>query len=518
MEQIVTQGQRFIDQSGRERIFNGMNLVDKGKLPRFRKAPRNYFANDWAKSALLPRLQQRGFNLIRLGLIWDAVEPAPGQYDETYLDFIEQYANECKNLGIYFYLDMHQDLYASMTKSGDGAPSWATLTDNCTAEKPVAVWAEGYFVGKAVHNAFENFWNNTTVDGKGLQDHYAEMWVHVAQRFKDNPALLGWDLMNEPFPGKSGGILFLKLIDKALARLDTEMHVPHIPQDFSHCFDKGERIGMLKLALQVIRYIRTPARLKCLIQVMSMEAAFKEIVMAGFEELYTFDVEQYSPFLTKMANSIRSVTENGILMMANSYYSNLGIPYSAQPIKNGTAQEPKLAFAPHGYDILVDTPLYAHTGDARVNVIFNEHRVSQKRLDLPVVVGEWGAFTKGRGGLPHIATLLKRFDDNKWSHTFWCGSKKLMRSPVMKLLTRPYPQAVCGEIKRYGYDPKSKVFTLLYQQDRLYSQPTVVYLPCTPLKVATDCTYQLCSLAGTKAVLLELEGTVGRHHLRVVLK
>ena len=47
--------------------------------------------------------------------------------------------------------------------------------------------------------------------------------------------------------------------------------------------------------------------------------------------------------------------------MANSYYSNLGIPYCA-----GKPDDPNVAFAPHGYVLVVDTELY----DSRVLSIF----------------------------------------------------------------------------------------------------------------------------------------------------
>ena len=35
----------------------------------------------------------------------------------------------------------------------------------------------------------------------GLQDRYAAAWRHVAKRFARNPGVLGYDLMNEPWPG-----------------------------------------------------------------------------------------------------------------------------------------------------------------------------------------------------------------------------------------------------------------------------------------------------------------------------
>ena len=46
--------------------------------------------------------------------------------------------------------------------------------------------------------AYENFFDYEG-DHPELQDHYIQMWVHVVERFKDHPAVLGYDIMNEPY-------------------------------------------------------------------------------------------------------------------------------------------------------------------------------------------------------------------------------------------------------------------------------------------------------------------------------
>ena len=45
-----------------------------------------------------------------------------------------------------------------------------------------------------------------------------------------------------------------------------------------------------------------------------------------------FDTGYYSEFINKTAKAIREVTDNGIIIMENSYYSNLGIPYSCPAV------------------------------------------------------------------------------------------------------------------------------------------------------------------------------------------
>src|SRR5690606_8571146 len=61
----------------------------------------------------------------------------------------------------------------------------------------------GYFADPAVQAAFDNFWQNHPVPGtgKGVQDFYIDGLVAVARRFRDEPAVFGIDVMNEPFPG-----------------------------------------------------------------------------------------------------------------------------------------------------------------------------------------------------------------------------------------------------------------------------------------------------------------------------
>ena len=53
---------------------------------------------------------------------------------------------------------------------------------------------------EVLSRAFDNFWDYDA--HPELQDHYAAMWAHVVDRFADHPAVLGYDIMNEPWEGK----------------------------------------------------------------------------------------------------------------------------------------------------------------------------------------------------------------------------------------------------------------------------------------------------------------------------
>src|SRR5699024_9930062 len=110
----------------------------------------------------------------------------------------------------YIFLDMHQDLYSSLYS--DGAPEWATLTDDLP-HVTGDLWSDAYLGSPAVNRALDHFWNNSPAeDGIGLQDHYTAMWRHVVNFFKGCPNIIGYDIMNEPYPGTDGQQVFGAII------------------------------------------------------------------------------------------------------------------------------------------------------------------------------------------------------------------------------------------------------------------------------------------------------------------
>ncbi|WP_408639139.1 cellulase family glycosylhydrolase [Nocardiopsis endophytica] len=150
-----------------------------------------------------------GTNFVRLLIQWSAVEPEPGEYDADYLDAVAERVDWYGERGYHVLLDMHQDLYGAAISperhSGNGAPDWATHTDGL----PVAeqdMW-ELVYLEPGTMRAFDHFWN-TTGDHPELMDRYADAWGAVAERFADDPAVIGYDLMNEPFGGSLQGAAF----------------------------------------------------------------------------------------------------------------------------------------------------------------------------------------------------------------------------------------------------------------------------------------------------------------------
>ena len=185
-------GRWLLDPDGRVLVLHGVNMVNKtGSLA---PAATGFGADDAAF------LAEQGFTTVRLGLIWKAVEPSPGEYDDTYLASVRATTELLAAEGIWTLLDFHQDLYNERFQ-GEGAPDWAVQDDGLPAQ-PALGFPLNYFVMPALWRAFDHFWNNDPgPGGVGLQDRYAGAWSHVAEFFSATPGVMGYDLFNEPWPG-----------------------------------------------------------------------------------------------------------------------------------------------------------------------------------------------------------------------------------------------------------------------------------------------------------------------------
>jgi endoglycosylceramidase len=185
-------GRWITDAQGRVVILHGVNMVFK--RPPYYPAAGGFDDDDAAF------LEQNGFNTVRLGLIYAGVEPAPGSYDEAYLDQIGSTESLLAQHGIFSLLDFHQDLYNERFQ-GEGWPDWAVQDDGLPAIPP-AGFPANYLLMLALNRAFDHFWaNDPGPGGVGLQDRYAAALAHVAARFDSEGHTLGYDLLNEPWPG-----------------------------------------------------------------------------------------------------------------------------------------------------------------------------------------------------------------------------------------------------------------------------------------------------------------------------
>ena len=161
-------------------------------------------------------MQKLGFNIVRLGIEWQGLEPGsggpnqpnictpgtPGNPHEfnkavadAYLKHVAATVDLLGRYGIYTLLDMHQDVYNTLFR-GEGAPNWAVCTNNVPIVPMGGRWSNNYS-NPQLDTAVGHFWANDVVGD--LQGQFDLVWKTVADYFKDDPWVVGYDPYNEPF-------------------------------------------------------------------------------------------------------------------------------------------------------------------------------------------------------------------------------------------------------------------------------------------------------------------------------
>jgi len=486
LDKLHAEGLRFVDEHGRTRFFSGMNVQEKqGGRERL-----GYDLDD----AFFEKYTARGFNLIRLAVVWENLEPRPGQYNESYLRSVDEVFDRAARHGVYIFLDMHQDLYGDMGMGdgADGAPKWAQLTGGAKPRKPRFVWSENYLLSRAVRRAFDNFWSNAPICGKGLQDHFAALWAMLARRYGEHPALFGFDFLNEPFSGSDalltaaaglGGLLRTVLFsrDVKTGRLLTDLLHKNIP-------------GVLgQFSAKVMR----------------------QITGAADESVKRFDAEKLGPFQNKMGAAVRKETRSGFLILGQSIFCSWGIPFGGPAIDVGGRRDPNQCYAPHAYDLMVEAPgLYQYAGNERVGGFFSAIADTQRRLQMPVVVGEWGGGDPHEREWFHHARFLRDlFDRQQWSQTYWCYREDCLDSPLVEeALCRSYPIAVAGRLERYAHADDE--FTLEFTQSPEDCGESLLYLHRPFARIECEGGWEVVRSYDTGACVVRLRTGPGRHCVR----
>ncbi len=453
---VSVTGTRFVDSYGRQVIFNGINKVNKDP-------GMNY--TDIDSSGYYKMLDQLGLNCIRLGVIWDGVEHEPGKYDEKYLDKIEESVNRAARNGLYVLLDMHQDLYGvsfgeGKTTLGDGAPEWATITDNQPHLKG-RVWSESYLISPAVQKAFDNFWaNKPASDGVGIRDHYAKMWQHVAKRFSDNKAVIGYDIMNEPFNGTPGTYILPRLVTGYAMIYAEETGKVLSEKEVNAIFSDDDR------KLEALSGLNTREK-------------YSRFVDAAKELNQEFEKTHLQSMYQQVGDAIRDVDTNHIIFLEHSYFGNMGVSTAIEPIRRKDGErDPLVAYAPHVYDLLVDTKEYEKTDNSRVDVMISRIRQTSERLNCPVLVGEWGAFPgRSEAILSSARFITGLFDKYCFGNTYWGYGATGKDFYIKNVLVRPYPAYVGGSLEGYGFDNKTSLFSCSWNESPQIKAPTMIFIP-----------------------------------------
>ncbi|MFC5401450.1 discoidin domain-containing protein [Cohnella soli] len=123
------------------------------------------YQNTWITTSDLDNIQNMGMNFVRVPISWQELVNPDGTWKSGAFTQLDWVISEAGSRGIYVLLDLH-------VLPGGNCP-WASC-------------------GQAGTNP-NGFWTNTA-----NQDLAVTIWQGLATRYKNNPAVAGYDLMNEP--------------------------------------------------------------------------------------------------------------------------------------------------------------------------------------------------------------------------------------------------------------------------------------------------------------------------------
>ena len=131
-----------------------------------------YRDNYWVESDF-DKIASMGMNCIRLPLWYrDFVDANNNWYSDAF-SYVDWFVNQASERGIYVIIDMH-GAYGSQNGSDHS----------------------GVDGGNAKEAASKFFFGSEAADN---QEKFYRMWEKIAEHFKGNPAVAGYDLLNEPY-------------------------------------------------------------------------------------------------------------------------------------------------------------------------------------------------------------------------------------------------------------------------------------------------------------------------------
>jgi endoglycosylceramidase len=183
---VTTSGGRFVDQQGRPVILRGFDM-------------------SVGMASLAPTAEQMGANMARVYVGWDSIEPqAPkdGRYrwDAATLAKLDRIVAALRAAHINVLIDFHQFHWSPYFAKGTCTPGKKVCRGSGV---PTWYYANGRFpdTRSGLSHAEAAFWTTEASRSQGYYKAFASM---IAARYADDPNVIGYEIMNEPHPGKLG--------------------------------------------------------------------------------------------------------------------------------------------------------------------------------------------------------------------------------------------------------------------------------------------------------------------------
>jgi len=573
----------FVDASGRTMFLNGINLGGSSKVPFTPNMASHVSANFFNGKEIsfvgrpfpladadehFTRLKKWGFRFLRFIITWEAIEhEGPGIYDEEYLDYLYQIIKKADDYGINVFIDPHQDVWSRFS-GGDGAPLWtfelagmsptnfkesgAAIVHNTHGDPfPHLIWFTNYYkLGAAT--MFSLFWGgndfapdllveDTIPIQNYLQQHYIGSIIKVAEKLKDLPNVIGFEVMNEPSSGYIGlHDLNQKISYTYFGNAPTPAQamflgsgIPTEVETYSlgnFGINQGENALLnteRKLAWD--EGIMGVWRRHGVWDIIGDSAVvIKPNYFAQIEgKAVDFTNDYFKPFVEDFANAMHNVDSEWLIFVEPSIF-----PFYS-PLPDWSNDSYNFVYAGHAYDQFTLAtkrfiPWIAIGGEGfvfgkqNVRHLFNDRMASLKRTtaehlgERPTILGEFGVPLDLNEGEAfntsdfddQIAALninLESVENNLsgyalWNYTAdntnergdqWNGENLSVFSlsqqtdpsdinsggRALEAVVRPYAYKVAGNITEHQYFSKEKTFLLRFTLDVTIGLPTEIFLP-----------------------------------------
>ncbi len=386
------------DAQGRAVIFHGMNVMSASRQAADRLPP--------IGAADAARIAGWGMNFVRYLVFWDAIEPTAGSYDDGYLAKVRAELDLFQAQGISVLIDVHQDLYAQKF-DGDGAPAWAVQDDGKPFAQQSTPWQS--YAQPAVVAAFDNYWSYQGAH-QTLQDRYVAMLGHLAAKLGDHPAIVGWDVMNEPYPGS--------------------------------LFDANEL------------------------------ASLQDETEAG--PLYGFDQGPFAAFYARAIAAIRAVDADHWIVVEPRYGAPANGSRSFLPLlSDPRVGERRIVEAPHLDSYRVDTTNAYAADDDTVSRWETRRRQEISRTGDALLLGQFAVDDAMPGGDQYLQDVLDMADRNAIGWSYWSydpgtggaapwNAQTGKDNPNVGWLVRPYARKVAGSPVSMKWDKSTRTFELVF--------------------------------------------------------
>ena len=251
-------------------------------------------------------------------------------------------------------------------------------------------------------------WNNNS----GEQERWISAWKHIWERYKDDPSVYDYDLLNEPRKGD---------LNTSYDIVEKDYLVPFLQR----IIDESQKINPDKKCLYQPILVNDEDREKYPVPFWVMKTPIdrKNIVYAP--HIYEYTIERIKPTIERYIHEAE-VSKAGLF---------IGEWGPATYLKNDTSLADQRRF----------TELYMKTADifdklgvGTIKAWFNGSRLQSKNLPEAFT---WAPFSDDRP----VGVVERKY--------------------ITDVISRPYPQIIAGEINVFSFDYSTRIFSMEFTPD-----------------------------------------------------